>query len=126
MSSLTAFNNQIRNLVNNLADMFPEDADLQFTKNSVGFLKKNNPRKLQTLFSDYVSVYKEQINKEDDNFFLNKDFIKDDLEYDADHYSYEIMKNLKKYWGVIDEESRKNIWKYLKVLILLNDKCNNA
>ena len=93
MSSLTAFNNQIRNLVNNLADMFPEDADLQFTKNSVGFLKKNNPRKLQTLFSDYVSVYKEQINKEDDNFFLNKDFIKDDLEYDANHYEIIIKNN---------------------------------
>lgn len=130
MSYLTAFNNQITNLVNNLSDMFPEDYDLEFTKNSVSFLKKNNPRKLQTVFSSYIAVYTNEINNENENFFLKKDFIKDDLKYDRNDdsgdYSYEIMKNLKKYWTIIDDESKKNIWKYLKVLIILNEKCNHA
>jgi len=130
MSYLTAFNNQITNLVNNLSDMFPEDYDLEFTKNSVSFLKKNNPRKLQTIFSSYIAVYTNEINNENENFFLKKDFIKDDLKYDQNDdsgdYSYEIMKNLKKYWTIIDDESKKNIWKYLKVLIILNEKCNHA
>jgi hypothetical protein len=130
MSVLTAFNNQITNLVNNLADMFPEDADLQFTKNSVSFLKKNNPRKLQKIFSSYIAIYNTEINNENENFFLKKDFIKedfkDDINDESQHYSYEIMRNLKKYWTIIDLESKKNIWKYLKVLIILNEKCNYA
>jgi type I site-specific restriction-modification system R (restriction) subunit len=126
MSFLTAFNNQLCNLVNNLSDMFPEDPDLQFSKNTVAFLKKNNPRKLQKIFSEYVGIYKNQIKEEDDKFFLTKDFIKEDLDFDSNHYSNDIMKNLKKYWHLIDTESKKNIWKYLKVLVILNDKCNNA
>ena len=126
MSILTAFNKQLYNLVNNLSDMFPEDPDLQFSKNTVSFLKKSNPRKLQKIFSEYVAIYKNQINTEDDDFFLTKNFISEDLDFDSNHYSNDIMKNLKKYWHLIDTESRKNIWKYLKVLIILNDKCNNA
>lgn len=126
MSFLTAFNKQLCNLVNNLSDMFPTDPDLQFSKNTVAFLKKNNPRKLQKIFSEYVAIYKDQIKEEDDKFFLTKDFIKEDLDFDSNHYSNDIMKNLKKYWHLMDTESKQNIWKYLKVLIILNDKCNNA
>ena len=126
MSFLTAFNKQLCNLVNNLSDMFPTDPDLQFSKNTVAFLKKNNPRKLQKIFSEYVAIYEDQIKEEDDKFFLTKDFIKEDLDFDSSHYSNDIMKNLKKYWHLMDTESKQNIWKYLKVLVILNDKCNNA
>ena len=68
MSFLTAFNKQLCNLVNNLSDMFPTDPDLQFSKNTVAFLKKNNPRKLQKIFSEYVAIYEDQIKEEDDKF----------------------------------------------------------
>lgn len=123
MSRLSAFNNQVVNLVNNLSDMFPEDTDLQFTKNSVSLLKKSNPRKLQEMFSQYVSCYRNEINNEESEFFLNRNFVKEDLNLENSHYSNQVMANLKKYWSVIDEESQKNIWKYLKVLLILNDKC---
>jgi len=125
MSSLSAFTNQLLNLSTNLCELYPEDPDLEFTKNSIHFMKKSNPRKIQRLFDQYIAKYKPQILSKEADFFLNRDIVKDDLNLDNQtvDYAQTIMLNLKKYWSDIDNESRENIWKYLQVLIILNDKC---
>jgi len=125
MSYLTAFNNQLLNLVNNLSDMYPNDNILELTKTSIVFMKKNNPRKLQHMFSQYVSKYEHEIINHDSKFLLDKNFVEDDLDLDninIDH-AKSVMLNLKKYWSTMDSESHTNIWKYLQVLIILNKKC---
>ena len=50
MSILSAFTNQLLNLINNLCEMYPNDPDLSFTKTSVILMKKSNPRKLQEIY----------------------------------------------------------------------------
>lgn len=125
MSSLSAFTNQLLNLSKNLCELYPEDPDLEFTKNSIQFMKKSNPRKIQHLFDTYIAKYKQQILNKEADFFLYRDIVKDDLNLDNKtvDYAQTIMYNLKKYWSDIDDESKENIWKYLQVLIILNDKC---
>lgn len=127
MSLLGSFNQQLLNLSTNLSKLYPEDPDLEFTNNSISILKKTNPRKLQQMFDHYVGKYKEQIINKDASFFLLKDFIKDDLNLELNEsnvdYAESIIYNLKKYWNDIDNESKENIWKYLQVLIILNEKC---
>jgi len=127
MSLLGSFNQQLLNLSTNLSKLYPEDPDLEFTNNSISILKKTNPRKVQQMVDHYVGKYKEQIINKDASFFLLKDFIKDDLNLELNEsnvdYAESIIYNLKKYWNDIDNESKENIWKYLQVLIILNEKC---
>lgn len=127
MSTLSAFTSQLQNLISNLCELYPSDPDLEFTKTSIGMLKRNNPRKLQQLFSTYVSSYENEILNKKESFFIEKDFVKDDLELSESNevdYAQSIMMNLKKYWGSMDTESKDNVWKYLQVLVILNKKCS--
>jgi len=126
MTTLSAFTNQIYNLSVNLSKMFPEDPDLAFTKNAVYMLKKNNPRKLQIAFNDYIYQYNQQVMKKDEKFLIETDFLEDEtVKQHASNVEYaeKIMDNLRKYWNQMDDESKENIWKYLQVLMILNEKC---
>lgn len=123
MSILSAFNQQLSNLCNNLCEMYPSDPDIQLSKNSISFLKSTNPRKLQVIFNTYIYRYKNQIMNKDENFLLNNNFLNNDIEEEQIDYAEKIMNNLKKYWNNMDDKSKENIWKYFQVLIVLNEKC---
>ena len=126
MSVLSAFTTQLTNLSNNLSDLYPNDADLQFSKTTINLLKSTNPRQLQRIFNSYIPKYKEQIMSKNETFLIKCDFVSNDLDKDSQSdYANSIMNNLKKYWSIMDEESKENIWKYLQVLLVLNDKCNS-
>jgi hypothetical protein len=125
MSILSAFNQQLLNLSVNLSELFPDDPDIEFTKNSISLIKRTNPRKLQEIFKYYVSRYKTQILNKEAEFFLERDIINQDLNLDNSQvdYAHNIMINLKKNWSAMDSESKENVWKYLQVLVVLSDKC---
>ena len=125
MSILSAFNQQLLNLSVNLSELFPDDPDIEFTKNSISLIKRTNPRKLQEIFKYYMSRYKTQILNKEAEFFLERDIINQDLNLDNSQldYAHNIMINLKKNWSAMDSESKENVWKYLQVLVVLSDKC---
>lgn len=122
MSILSAFNNQLLNLCNNLQEMYPDDPDISFSNGAIQTLKKTNPRKIHELFKDHILNYESYILAEDNDFFINYDFVKNNESSIGNNTSYaeSIMTNLKKYWKNMDDESKSNIWKYLKVLVVLN------
>ena len=123
MSILSAFTNQLVNLIENLCEMYPNDPDLSFTKTSVILMKKSNPRKLQELFDKHVAIYQAEILSKNEVFLINNDFVEEQFsKIDDQDYAIKIMKNLRKYWTDIDTESKLNIWKYLQVLVVLNNK----
>jgi hypothetical protein len=68
----------------------------------------------------YSKDHKEDIIKENPNYFLNEDNIKKELK-GKDEYLSEIMR-LKEIYININEESRKNLWKYLKAMVILSDE----
>ena len=124
MTTLGAFNTQLKNLSDNLCELFPQDPDIKNTNNAIHFMVKNNASKLRSVFDEYIPKYKEQIMNKDELFLLECDFVSNDLsQQDVDNsYANIIMNNLKKYWKDMNEESKDNVWKYLQVLIILNDK----
>uniref|UniRef100_A0A6C0IYD0 Uncharacterized protein n=1 Tax=viral metagenome TaxID=1070528 RepID=A0A6C0IYD0_9ZZZZ len=127
MSVLNAFTTQLSNLSQNLCKMFPNDSSLQLTNMSISLLKKNNPRQLNDLFNRYIPKYKAQILNKDSNFFIERnteDYLDENNEVENIENIENIILNLKKYWNSMDNESQENIWKYLQVLIVLNDQLN--
>ena len=119
MSILSAFTNQLVNLIENLCEMYPNDPDLSFTKTSIILMKKSNPRKVQELFDKYVAIYQKEIMTKNETFLINNDFVEEQFsKIDNQDYANNIMHNLRKYWSSIDTESKLNMWKYLQVLVV--------
>ena len=127
MSLLNAFNTQLINLLNNLCEMYPNDNDIHFSSTTIRFLKKSNPRQLYTICDKYISMYSKEIMEKDDLFFLENNYSKHYNNKPTDDINHieRIIDNLKKYWETMDSDSRENIWKYMQVLQVLNNKIKN-
>ena len=68
----------------------------------------------------YSKDHKKDIIQENPEYFLNEDNIKKELQ-GKDEYLSEIMR-LKEIYININDESRKNLWKYLKAMVILSDE----
>ena len=120
---LTAFNNLVIKFNDELIETFPEENDFKVSKNGILLLKKANPRKIVTIFKKYTEIYREKISNEDEDFFLQNDYndvVNNDSEKDNVFF---LIDKLKKYWTVLSDSNKKNVWKYLNTLMCLSDKC---
>jgi hypothetical protein len=78
---IKAFLNQFTDFVEDIHDVFPDNADIDSAKTALFLLKKTNPRILLNAWITYiVEPYTDQIEKGDIGFFLEKDYTRD-LEY---------------------------------------------
>ena len=78
---MKAFLNQFTDFVEDIHDVFPDNADIDSTKTALFLIKKTNPRILLNTWTTYiVEPYNDQIENGDIGFFLDKDYTRD-LEY---------------------------------------------
>jgi len=91
-----------------------------------------NPRLVHTLFVEHVMKFKDEILAEDEAFFM--DYITDKKKREEltekgndllSTYNVKtdamdtIMERAALLWNQLEDEQKANIWKYLKVLIVL-------
>lgn len=120
MSHLKAFNTQLINLIQDLARQYPKDGDLILYGEGIETLVKVDSKKCLTNFIKYVYPHKSEIMKEDDSYFIGYDVAghKDSTDEMA-----KLSDKIKKIWETdCNAETKKTIWKYFKVLILLSEK----
>lgn len=118
MSVLSAFNKTLDVFSASLVSMFPTDKDLKVFNQSRQLLAKTNPRKVCSLFHEYITVpYKSFIDTKDEAACFTQS--EKDL---TDNYDGEIpiMERLRAYWGVMSDESKANVWKFLQNLTKLS------
>jgi len=124
MSHLNAFLNQLEGFVNEMLVVFPNDTDFKVLSNSIGLLRKTNPRSILTLFFTSILPYKKYIMSKDENFFLIHEFIEDDTTVDIEKNDIIDMTNkLRVLWSNLTDVNKEMIWKYFQVLILLGERC---
>ena len=104
-----------------LCESFPDDADLKTALNLITLMKKANPRKLLSIFDDYVSCYKERILSQDESFFLEEGFEDLGENIGKSEYTGTLVRQLKQHWGGMNQPSKDAIWKYFFVLFRLSD-----
>ena len=122
-STLKIFNNQLYNLAKVLVNRFPTNKDLKLGLTGIETLKQCNPKKNIEMFTIYGYKYRTNILSEDEDFFLNEDLISSNFDSNqVDQDSFDLMKTLKENWNLLENNEKKNIWKYLKVLVKLNEK----
>ena len=119
-SFLSAFTNQMEALGDELSNLFPQDVDLKTATNMIRLLKKTNPRKLLSLFNQFVLGYREKILARDESFFLDHTF--NEFQDKQQNSTESLIKQLKTHWKEMSPTSKKATWDYFIVLIKLSDK----
>lgn len=119
-STLNKFNIQLVNFSTVLSERFPSNKSLRLGVTAIETLKEYNPKKNIEIFNQYAYPYKEIIDNKDENSLLTTDFTSSVNVDKSD--AYNIMDTLRNNWVSLDEGEKENMWKYLKVLVILCDK----
>lgn len=122
MSTLTAFNNTIQQLIDDLINYFPEDNDYKLFESSFKMLRQANPRKVLELFKTHILKHKNYILDENESFLLEYDYLQSNTNIQDMNYAENLMLRIKDNWRLIDDKNKQAIWKYFKVLIVLSEK----
>lgn len=115
------FNNKLDEFLRDLHDTFPDLHDFKVLRNGLTLAKNLDEKMPQKFFDEYVAnEYEGFIIKQDEQFFLEHDYKKVVDEYSVD---LDIVGKLKEVWSTLDDDNKDVVWKYMKVLVLLNRKC---
>lgn len=103
-----ALYDQFFSFIRELKEMYPEDPDFSMYETSVRLLKATNPTLLGKYIVEYSHDFKNQLETQDERFFLDYSF----EEY-GDHVDLNIFSKLKKYYASMTPTSRVSSWKYI-------------
>lgn len=114
------FNDTLVELVDDLIRVFPQDSDFRMYKLALQGAMIANNSMVHSIFRERVClVYGERIIARDEQFFVNNNYAEMKEEFSQ---ADQLITKLKNCWSSLKEEERDVIWKYLRVLILLDRK----
>jgi hypothetical protein len=117
---LTVFNDHFSEFVNDIQNVFPDDADILTAKNALITIRKANPKLLVKIWITYVvTPYKLQIEDGDINFFINKDYSDDLLKNDNADKIMESIDRLRRPVKQMTPENQAKTMKYIQNLTKL-------
>ena len=74
---LTTFNDQFKELIEDIERIFPNDVEIRTCKNALITMRKANPKLIITSMKPYLLKYQKQIEANDVNFFIDKNYVED-------------------------------------------------
>lgn len=121
---LSAFNDHFVDFVNDIQNVFPDDADVLTAKNSLLAIRKANPKMIVKIWKTFiVGKYKKEIESGDLNFFMNKDYSQDVA---GSQYSDAITESIDRLREPIKQmtpENKAKTMKYIQNLTKLSEMC---
>lgn len=123
MSFLSAFTTQMVNFFEELSATIPEERDIKMACEAVKGAKRINPRLLLDLFYEHFYVPLGDIIERRDVAAI---VMYAHTTMASGKFQNELMPALNifdKHWGTLSEGTHEAIWKYLKVLCVLCEKC---
>lgn len=118
------FNEKLDEFFKDLIVSFPDITEFKRFKSGLNLLRNVDPKSPQTIFNNYViTKFKDSILSKDDSFFLDNDDF--GIVSTRKDYWIEFIEQLKLLWKTIDHDNKDVIWKYLHVLYVLSNKCEN-
>lgn len=121
MSFVKKFNDQLDRFLSGLIDTYPSlRAKLSTYRTTINLVIKANSRKPVELFNEFVLPFKNEIINENEQFFLNQSFGE---EIGGNEDTLQEAIQFKEIWKQdMTDQSRKNIFKHLKILCMLAEK----
>ena len=114
---LSAFNNHLDELLNNLIEIFPNEHDLKAAAITLGTLRKANPKLILPIWErNILNKYEENIMAGNVKYFLEKDFTDEAKTSGNEKYVLEKIDVVKKTISVLDDNDLQKVVKYLQNL----------
>lgn len=127
MSLLKAFNNHLLEFIDDLILIFPEDLDIMTSRTFIQGIIKVNPKLISKYYYDNICLrYKEQIDKGDIAFFINKDYDEDLAEDWKTHKIHSTMDRWRTKLKTTENENKKKAMKYFQNLSKLSEIYYNS
>jgi hypothetical protein len=121
---LTAFNDHFFDFLNDVHNVFPEDADILTAKNALLTVRKANPKMIVKIWNAFiVGKYKKEIEAGNIEFFINKDYSNDVASAEN---SDKIMDSINRFREPIKNMSVENqakVMRYIQNLTKLAELC---
>jgi hypothetical protein len=121
---LTAFNEHFFDFLNDIQNVFPEDADILTAKNALSTVRKANPKMIVKIWNAFVvGKYKGEIEAGNLDFFINKDYSTD---VSAASNSDKIMESINRLREPIKNmtpDNQAKVMKYIQNLTKLAELC---
>ena len=123
---LAAFNEHFKEFVDDIRRVFPKNIDIvALSKGLPGVLLLNPKMIIKAFKTNFVDIYRVNIEQGDINFFINLDYKKDltNLGMDGDKCNMilEKIECLKEPVRLMNTTEQDNVLKYMKNLMGLND-----
>ena len=123
------FNVKLKEFINDLITVYPQDEDLYTFKTSISMLLLVNDKQVIKIFKDFVyPKYKDHILQRDENFFLTHDYT-DDVnsvgQNESPEFTDQLIVKIKSYWKTMTDDNKNVIWNYFTLLIKLVEKYIN-
>lgn len=119
------FNDILDQFFNFLEKSFTDSrSDLILTRNTIEFIRKNNPRLVVEQFMNYIKPYEKQIFECDEDFFMNVEQLVPDAIKTKENLL--LGSRLKHIWlslGPNDDIKKASVFYYFQKLIKAGDKC---
>jgi hypothetical protein len=119
-SPLAAFNTQLIDFVQDLAETYPEEKDLDKALKALQALKKVNPKLLHSAFMEYIYPdFHKPVMEEDDEALVKNAEKMLNGEFSDYAFAYIIFY---KHWSSMSEANKRAIWNWCKILVVLGQK----
>tara|TARA_Y100000389_G_C17273526_1_gene419214 strand:- start:143 stop:532 length:390 start_codon:yes stop_codon:yes gene_type:complete len=116
------FNTKIKEFIQDLNRVYPDDDDLMKFKASVNMLLVVSDRQLIKIYKDMVySRYRTQILNKEEEFFMNHDYVDERGEH-SEEFTERLISKIKSYWKTMTAENREIVWSYFTLLTKLCEK----
>jgi hypothetical protein len=120
---LQAFNNHFFEFVEDIQNVFPNDADIMVTKIALTAVRKVNPKMIIKMWYEYIAnKYNDKIENEDLSFFIDKDYSHDlnGLDSSSANNIMSKINVLREPIRNMGEENQQKSMKYIKNLSKLS------
>lgn len=123
---LDTFNIVFREFINDIADVFPENMQIQMSKKTLGLVNISSPRTVIKIWYNSIYLkYKESIELGDMDFFFNKDY-STDLSTNPDQDNIlSIIDGVRDTIKSLSETNKKHISTYVQNLSKLSEMYMN-
>ena len=115
-----AFNKHFIEFVDDIANYFSDNVEIQTTANALRAMRKANPRLIIDVWKQHiVDVYEAQIEEGDINFFITKEYIKDVAGYEGKDDVLSGIEKIRKPIKEMPQEDQEKSMKYIQNLTKL-------
>jgi hypothetical protein len=122
---INLFNTKIKEFIQDLNRVYPDDDDLLKFKTSINILLLVNDKQLIKMYKDMVYMkYKDQIMKNEEDFFMNHDYVEERGEH-TEEFTDRLISKIKSYWKTMNDENKEIVWSYFILMTKLCEKYVN-